>query len=102
MIHVIAVLTTKPGRRETVLAALRALVPTVRAEAGCLEYGPAIDIAPSPPGTVAFGPDTLVVVEKWESAAALAAHSTAPHMAAFGREVADLLAARSIHVLEPA
>lgn len=102
MIHVIAVLTTKPGQRDTVLAAVRAVVPAVRAEAGCLEYGPATDLVPAPPGSVAFGADTLVVIEKWESAAALASHSSAPHMAALGREIGGLLASRSIHVLEPA
>jgi len=43
MIHVIAVITAKPGKRAEILAAFRANVPAVRAEKGCIEYGAAID-----------------------------------------------------------
>jgi hypothetical protein len=43
MIHVIAVITAKPGKREEILRAFRANVPAVRAEKGCIEYGAAID-----------------------------------------------------------
>jgi quinol monooxygenase YgiN len=37
MIHVIAVITAKPGKRETILEAFRANVPNLRAEKGCIE-----------------------------------------------------------------
>ena len=43
MIHVIAVITAKPGKREAVLRHFRANVPAVRAEKGCIEYGAAVD-----------------------------------------------------------
>ena len=43
MIHVIAVITAKPGQRDTILAHFRANVPAVRAEKGCIEYGAAVD-----------------------------------------------------------
>ena len=43
MIHVVAVITAKPGQREAILQAIRANLPAVRAEKGCIEYGPAID-----------------------------------------------------------
>jgi quinol monooxygenase YgiN len=49
-----------------------------------------------------LGPDSFMVIEKWESTEALAAHAAAPHMAAYGAKVKDLLAARAIHVLSPA
>ena len=39
MIHVVAVLTAKPGKREEILKHFRANVPAVRAEKGCIEYG---------------------------------------------------------------
>ena len=45
MIHVIAIITAKPGRRDEVLGHFRANVPAVRAEAGCIEYGAAVDAA---------------------------------------------------------
>jgi quinol monooxygenase YgiN len=36
VIHVVAVITTKPGLRDTVLLAFRANVPAVLAEDGCI------------------------------------------------------------------
>jgi len=102
MIHVLAIITTKPGKRGEVLTAFRSIVPTVRKEEGCIEYGAAIDADAIGSVQTRLGPDTYVVVEKWASAAALAAHSTAPHMAEFRTKTKDLMANRVIHVLSPA
>jgi len=69
MIHVIAIITAKPGQRNAVLEVFRANVAAVRAEEGCIEYGAAID-ADGPEGLqTRFGPDTFVVIEKWASVA---------------------------------
>lgn len=100
MIHVLAIITAKPGQRDTVLAAFRANMPAVHAEAGCIEYGPAIDVAAG--GRDALGPDTFVVIEKWESMDALKAHGASAHMAAYAAKTKDLLASRAVHVLQPA
>ena len=102
MIHVIAVITAKPGKREEVLKHFRANVPAVRAEKGCIEYGAAVDADPAPPVQTRHGPDTFVAVEKWESMEALKAHAAAPHMAAYGAKTKELLASRVIHILSPA
>ncbi|MGA7986395.1 MAG: antibiotic biosynthesis monooxygenase, partial [Burkholderiales bacterium] len=67
MIHVVAVITAKPGKREDILQHFRANVPAVRAEKGCIEYGPAIDADPAPQMQTKYGPDTFVAIEKWES-----------------------------------
>lgn len=99
MIHVIAIITTKPDQRSKVLEIFKAIVPAVRAEAGCIEYGPAIDVDGADP---AFGPDTFVVVEKWESMDALKAHAVAPHMTTYAQKTRDLIAKRAVHVLTPA
>ena len=66
MIHVVAIITAKPGQRAAVLEAFAANRPAVLAEAGCIEYGAAVDVENM--GTAAYGPDTFVVIEKWESA----------------------------------
>jgi quinol monooxygenase YgiN len=100
MIHVIAILTAKPGKRDEVLAHFRANVSAVHAEAGCIEYGPAIDATTGTPAK--FGDDTFVVIEKWESAEHLKAHAASPHMTAYGEKTRDLLANRAVHVLQPA
>jgi len=102
MIHVIAVITAKPGMRESVLQHFRANVPACRAEQGCVEYGATVDAAESPKWAAPFGADTFVVIEKWESLEALNAHARAPHMAAYAAKVKDLLASRAVHVLDPA
>ena len=99
MIHVLAIITAKPGQRAALLQAFKAIVPTVRAETGCIEYGPVVDVDGADP---AFGPDVFVVVEKWESLAALKAHSVAPHMKAYGEKTKDLVAKRAVHVLSDA
>ena len=99
MIHVLAIITAKPGRRAEVLQHFAANCPAVRAEAGCIEYGAATDVENM--GTAAFGPDTFVVIEKWDSADHLKAHAAAPHMKEDGAKTKDLLASRVIHVLSP-
>jgi len=101
MIHVIAVITAKPGKREEVLGHFRANVPAVRAEKGCIEYGAAVDADPALPVQAKYGADTFVVVEKWDSMDALKAHAAAPHMAAYGAKTKELLASRVIHILSP-
>ena len=99
MIHVLAIVTAKPGQRDALLAVFTANVPAVHAEAGCIEYNAVVDVEDAAP---AFGPDTFVVVEKWDSLAALEAHSVAPHMAAYAAKTKELIADRAIHVLQPA
>lgn len=102
MIHVIAVITAKPGRREEVLKHWCQIVPAVRAEKGCIEYGAALDAEPALPVQTKWGPDTFLVIEKWESLETLKAHAAAPHMAAYAAKVKDLLEKRVIHILSPA
>jgi quinol monooxygenase YgiN len=99
MIHVLAIITAHPGKRTTLLELFQAVVPTVREEQGCIEYGVVVDVPNADP---AFGPDTYVVVEKWENLETLKAHSVAPHMKAFGEAAKNLIAKRAVHVLEPA
>ncbi len=102
MIHVIAVITAKSGMREAILREFRANMPAVHAEQGCIEYGPAVDAEGIGSFQTPFGPDTFVVIEKWESAEALKAHAAAPHMAAYAARTKDMVASRVIHVLTPA
>lgn len=102
MIHVVALLQLHPGKRAEFLATFRALTPLVRAEAGCIEYAPAVDHAPFMGFQSPVGDDTIVVVEKWASPAALDAHIVAPHMKAWGAVVEPMMTRRTIHVFDPA
>ncbi|VTU34460.1 MULTISPECIES: putative quinol monooxygenase [unclassified Variovorax] len=101
MIHVVAVITAKPGQRARILEAFHANRPAVLAEQGCIEYVATLDAEgmPTSPGT--FGADTFVVIEKWETLDALNAHAVSPHMVAYGAKNKDFIAGRVIHVLSP-
>jgi quinol monooxygenase YgiN len=102
MIHVIASIRTAPGRRDDVLRAFRLLVPQVLAEAGCIEYGTAVDLENAVDGQPAARPDMVTVIEKWQDPAALRAHLAAPHMVQFREKVKELVAGVEIRVLSPA
>jgi quinol monooxygenase YgiN len=101
-VHVIAVITAKPGRRAELLQAFQANVPNVHAEEGCIEYVATVDAEGAGDVQTRFGPDTFVVVEKWASLDTLKAHAAAPHMVAYAAKAKDLIASRVIHVLSPA
>ena len=101
MIHVIAIITAKPGMRDSILREFRANMPAVHAEKGCIEYGPAIDTPDFGKIQTPFGADTFVVIEKWESPEALKAHAASPHMAAYGAKTREMVANRVVHVLAP-
>ena len=100
-VHVIAVITTKPGKRQDVLNLFRANVPKVLAEDGCIEYGATVDCADAGFATP-YGADTFVVVEKWASIAALGAHAASAHMKEYGAKTKDMLADCVIHVMSDA
>jgi quinol monooxygenase YgiN len=102
MVHVLAVITTKPGKRSEVLEIFNANVPAVRAEDGCIEYGATIDHHDAGDVQTKYGDDTFVVVEKWANLDALKAHMSAPHMTAYGAKVKDMMADRRIHIMSNA
>jgi quinol monooxygenase YgiN len=101
VIHVVAIITARPGQRGAVLEAFAANRPAVLAEAGCIAYEAATDTEGMGPIQTPVGPDAFVVIERWESADHLKAHAVAPHMKAYGAKMKDLLASRVIHVLSP-
>ncbi len=101
MIHVIASVKVKPGRRDEFLEIFKSNVPFVRKEAGCIEYVPTIDInAGLPPQTMDI--DSVTVIEKWESLEALSNHLATPHMVAYKEQTKDMVEGLSIRVLQEA
>ena len=102
MIHVIATLEFEPGMRDFVLSEFRQVVPLVRAEAGCLEYTPAIDADTGWTTQRQIGPNSLMVIERWETLEALKAHDVAPHMQAYRAKATPFIRGGEIRVLVPA
>ncbi len=102
MIHVIATIKVKPGQRDALLAEFHRIVPMVHAEAGCIEYGPTIDVASGLMVQPALREDIVVIIEKWSSLETLKAHTQAPHMADYRVRVKDLVENVQLQVLTPA
>jgi quinol monooxygenase YgiN len=99
MIRVVVMLAAKPGRRDELVAAFQANAPTVRAEAGCIEYAAFVDATGLDPFQAKVGPDSCIILEKWESPEVLNAHVAAPHMIAYGKKTKDLVASVPIHAV---
>jgi quinol monooxygenase YgiN len=102
MVHVIATVEVAAGKRDEFLAEFRRVVPSVRAEAGCLEYGPAVDLPTEIPAQVPPRDNVVVIVERWESLDALRAHLQAPHMQEYRARVKALVSRVQLQVLQPA
>ena len=102
MIHVVAIITAKPGQRDSILTAFRANIPAVRAEDGCIEYNPVMDAEGVGSFQAKIGGDAFMVIEKWRDVPALKAHAAAPHMAAYGAKTKEFIASRVIHIMQPA
>jgi quinol monooxygenase YgiN len=73
----------------------------VRAEAGCLEYGAAVDVASDIPVQVPPRDSVVTVVEKWQSLEALKTHLQAPHMVDYRSKVKDLVVSARLQILQP-
>ncbi len=102
MIHVIAKIKTVAGKRAAFLAEFHKLVPLVLAEVGCVQYGPTVDANTGIDGQLLVGEDTVVVIEQWESVAALKDHLVADHMNAYRETVKDLVVDLQLEVYETA
>jgi quinol monooxygenase YgiN len=101
VIHVVAEIRLVPGTLQQFLAEFGRLAPEVRAEDGCIEYAGAVDF---PSGASVQAPvrdDLVTVIEKWRDVAALEAHGSARHMAAYRKRVAGFVKATTVYVLRP-
>ena len=102
MIHVIATIEVEPGQRQQFLEHFTWVVPLVRAEEGCLEYGAATDLPTSIAVQVPTRENTVVVIEKWRDVASLEAHLAIGHMQEYRTRVKGLVKSTSLQVLQPA
>lgn len=102
MLTVIAEIRTRPGahHRQAVLDAFARITPTVLQEEGCHGYTPLVDHNSQVSGQVS-APDSVIMLELWESAAHLEAHLQASHMKSFSEEVKGEVLEVRLRVLEP-
>ncbi|MFT4271136.1 MAG: putative quinol monooxygenase [Pantoea sp.] len=100
MIHVIAIITAKPGLRDEIIARIIDNIPAVKAEDGCIEYRPIIDL--SPDAESSFGRDTVVIVENWEDEVCLKKHAASPHMKRYAENVKVFIQKRDVRIMKDA
>lgn len=99
MISVLASVKLKSGTRDEFLKHFINNVPAVLEEAGCIEYFPAIDVE-SGLANQQKDPDSVTVIEKWESIEALQLHLKATHMTVYKENVKHIVESLSLKVLE--
>ena len=102
MIHVLATIQIKPGRRSEFLVELQQIVETVRAETGCVQYAPCLDVESRIPVQAAPRPDVVTIIEQWESIDTLTQHLSAPHMVEYRGRVREFVDWVDLRILEPA
>jgi len=78
---VVATIVPIPEHRTEVIEAIRGTIELVHGEDGCELY------------SLNEAPDRLVMIEKWASREALAAHSAGPNLAALGPKLAGKVTA---------
>lgn len=101
MIAVLACIRLRPGTREQFLEVFRKVIPQVRAEKGCIEYGPWESLPTNIASQLGKDPDTIYVLEKWASLADLEAHLVAPHMLEYRRTVQPYVQEVGLYILQP-
>lgn len=102
MITVIATIEVDPAARPQLLEEFARIVPLVRAEPGCISYVPSIDVETEIPVQPPLRENVVVVVEQWESVAALKTHLETPHMREYRERVHEIVKSVVLHVVEPA
>lgn len=101
MIKVIATIEAEPGRRSGFLTEFEKIIPKVRAEQGCIEYAPWVDVETNIAAQPAVRDGVVVIVEKWESLDDLENHLIAPHMLEYRKAVSGLVKNTSLQILAP-
>ncbi len=101
MITVLASIYVKAGEMEKFLDILKANVPSVCAEDGCVSYVPMVDVASQLPSQE-LNENIVTIVEQWESIEALKAHLTTPHMLKYKDNVEAIVKQVTLKVLENA
>lgn len=102
MIYVLATVELAEGKRTDFLEEFKKLTPLVRAEKGCIEYGPAIDCFSGIPVQTPVREDTVVIIEKWSDLEALKMHLVASHMKPYREAVKPMVKGMTVQILAPA
>ena len=101
MVHVIASVQLKPGKRDEFIALFKSNLPTVKAEKGCIKYLLAVDLPTGLPPQV-LDENGVAIIETWETLDSLQAHLGTPHMSAFFEKEKQFIDSSTIKILQEA
>jgi quinol monooxygenase YgiN len=101
MIHVLASIRIKEGRRAEFIEIFKANVPNVLKEKDCLGYVPTVDL-PTDKASQELDGNVVTIVEKWGSLEALKNHLVAPHMSVYREKVKSMVEGESLKILQDA
>jgi len=101
MIYVIATVELFAGKRNNYLEEFNKIVAAVRAEPGCLEYGPAEDVQTDIAIQEAVADDVITIVERWTDTEALQTHLKTVHMLSYFEAVAAVVKKTGVRILQP-
>lgn len=101
MVNVIATVQVKKGKVQEFIDLFKSVVPKVKAEKGCMEYFPTVDMPTGIPPQ-ALNENEVTIIERWESLDDLMAHLSTPHMAEHMEKEKDLVEKAFIKILKEA
>jgi len=101
MIYVIATIELFPGKRIDYLEEFNKIVTAVRAEPGCLEYGPTEDVCTDIAIQEKVSDNIVTIVERWTDTDALKAHLNTAHMQSYREAVVTIVKKTGVRILQP-
>lgn len=101
MIYVIATIELVEGKRGVYLRELEKVIPDVRAEAGCLEYGPATDVVTDIPVQEPVNQNIVTIIERWTDVRALKDHLKTHHMKTYRETTKSVVKSLRVRILKP-
>lgn len=102
MIYVLATSELNDGCKGKFLEVLKANVPSVLAEEGCIMYVPNVDFASGLSAQKEVRENTVTIIEGWESMDHLMKHLQSAHMADFRTKVNGMRKSSTLNVVTPA
>jgi quinol monooxygenase YgiN len=101
MIYVIATIDLVEGKRGEYLRELKKVIPDVLAEIGCLEYGPAGDVATDISVQDPVNENVVTIIERWTDIQALKAHLKTNHMKTYREATKYVVKGLRVRILKP-
>ena len=98
MIHVLASIRVKPGKRDILIEHLKLNIPHVIKEKGCIEYNSTIDVDYHIDNQT-YDENRVTIIEKWVNYDTLEKYMNGPHMLSHPENIKNLVKNTSLKIL---